>query len=209
MNPRWLFLAVGVLSVAQPAATQPIFSPPDGAQNVCPDTFLRLSFASPPVLGKGGRVEIRDARGNLADSIDLGLNDSRGAQVREIGGARFTNFPVLISGNTAMICPHLGALRYGESYHVTVGAGVFTGLSNEVSWAFATRRVRPDTNAPQLIVAADGTGDFCTVQGAVDFVPAGNTRPVTISCARASMRKSCTSPTNIISRYAGRIGSRR
>jgi pectin methylesterase-like acyl-CoA thioesterase len=26
-------------------------------------------------------------------------------------------------------------------------------------------------------VAADGSGDFCTVQGAVDFVPAGNSRP--------------------------------
>ena len=31
-----------------------------------------------------------------------------------------------------------------------------------------------------MTVAADGTGDFATVQGALDFVPDGNTAPTTI-----------------------------
>jgi len=32
----------------------------------------------------------------------------------------------------------------------------------------------------KIAVAADGSGDFCTVQGAIDLVPSNNTRPVTI-----------------------------
>src|SRR5947207_2750513 len=39
----------------------------------------------------------------------------------------------------------------------------------------------PAAGTTALTVAADGTGDFCTVQGAVDFGPAGNTHRVTIS----------------------------
>jgi pectin methylesterase-like acyl-CoA thioesterase len=37
-------------------------------------------------------------------------------------------------------------------------------------WSFATRTARPAATAPTLTVAADGTGDFCTVQGAIDFI---------------------------------------
>ena len=32
----------------------------------------------------------------------------------------------------------------------------------------------------RAFVAADGAGDFCTIQGALDFIPDGNTTPRTI-----------------------------
>src|SRR3954452_16614575 len=35
--------------------------------------------------------------------------------------------------------------------------------------------------APFATVAGDGTGDFATVQAAIDSVPSGNTTPVTIA----------------------------
>ena len=113
----------------------------------------------------------------MTDTLDLSRNNSHNAQPRDIGGAVFTNYPVLISSNTAVICPHLGILRYGQAYRVTVGAGVFQGITNELNWTVRTRPAGPEADAARLIVAADGSGDFCTVQGAVDFVPAGNTRP--------------------------------
>jgi pectin methylesterase-like acyl-CoA thioesterase len=43
--------------------------------------------------------------------------------------------------------------------------------------------------ASQVHVTADGTGDFCTVQGAIDYVPGANTTPVTINVARGTYRE--------------------
>src|SRR4029077_16212739 len=47
------------------------------------------------------------------------------------------------------------------------------------AWQFTTRRAAPPAGAARIVVAADGSGDFATVQGAVDFIPAGST-PTTI-----------------------------
>lgn len=48
-------------------------------------------------------------------------------------------------------------------------------MAGSTAWRFTTRAAAPAAGTAHLIVAADGTGDFCTVQGAVDYVPAGNT----------------------------------
>ena len=172
----WTTFALAIQSL-HIASAGLVLVPSDGAQNICPDTVMRLTFDAPPRLGRAGRIEIRNSAGELADSLDLELNDSHGAQARSIGGAKFTNYPVLISGNTAIICPHPGTLNYGQAYRVSVEAGVFATVTNQLGWTFNTRRSGPNTNATQVTVAADGSGDFCTVQGAVDFVPAGNTQP--------------------------------
>lgn len=57
------------------------------------------------------------------------------------------------------------------------------GFEEARSWRFSTKQSAPVLSAdgPSLIVvAADGSGDFATVQGAIDFVPAGNTVPRTL-----------------------------
>jgi hypothetical protein len=48
----------------------------------------------------------------------------------------------------------------------------FAGISNPNQWAFSTKTSGPAPGTNALTVAADGSGDFCTIQGAVDFVPA-------------------------------------
>ena len=53
---------------------------------------------------------------------------------------------------------------------------------------------RPPPGASRVTVAADGAGDFCTVQGAVDYIPAGNTAPVTISVAAGTYREIVAMP---------------
>jgi lysophospholipase L1-like esterase len=108
-----------------------------------------------------------------------------------IGGIDgFHYHPVIIIGTSAVIFPRQGTLAYGKTYLVTVDDGVFldgatpyAGLGHTV-WRFSTRAAPPAAGSPRLTVAADGTGDFCTVQGALDFVPAGNTAPVTIFVKR-------------------------
>jgi pectin methylesterase-like acyl-CoA thioesterase len=150
--------------------------PADGARDVCPDTLLRLTFDNPPTLGANGTITISSTDGAVVDSVDLGAS-VRGAQPRIIGGATFTNYPVIISSNGATIFPHLGVLRFGQEYRVSFSPEVFGGATNARTWSFRTKAARPAPGATNVTVAADGSGDFCTVQGAVDWVPIGNTTP--------------------------------
>jgi pectin methylesterase-like acyl-CoA thioesterase len=80
-------------------------------------------------------------------------------------------------------------LAYGKSYYVEIDAQVlavddheFTGIAKD-GWRFTTKPAAkaPRANARQLTVSADGTGDFNTVQGALDFVPDHGKQRVTIN----------------------------
>jgi pectin methylesterase-like acyl-CoA thioesterase len=59
--------------------------------------------------------------------------------------------------------------------------GVSLGsLVGKTAWQFTTKSSAP-ADGVDLVVAADGSGHFATVQGAVDFVPENNDKPVTIN----------------------------
>jgi pectin methylesterase-like acyl-CoA thioesterase len=120
--------------------------------------------------------------GAVIESIDA----SRKTATKTIGGfPDFVYYPITLSGNEAEI--PLSGLAYGKSYAVSIDADVFPGASGLPGASggapplrFSTRAAAPAARAARLTVAADGSGDFCTVQGAIDFVPAGNTSPVTL-----------------------------
>jgi pectin methylesterase-like acyl-CoA thioesterase len=182
-----VFLAAHWSASAQtrPSDLQPTaFFPPTGALGICPDTPLRITFSSPPILGDSGVIRIYDQQSNQAvESIDI----SSKTATQTIGGLdRFTYYPVIISGNDATIYPHNHSLEYGKTYYVTIDPGVFKnatdwpGFSSQHDWQFTTRDAGPAKGSTNLTVAADGSGDFCTIQGALDFVPANNTNPTTI-----------------------------
>jgi pectin methylesterase-like acyl-CoA thioesterase len=176
------------ISGAPPAATG--LSPANDAVGCCLDTPLRITFDKPVRLQKAGTIRIFNTTAPAVpvDTLDLAANVDNGTvanvQPRLIGGETFTNHPVIVSGNSATIYPHSGVLTPGQTYFVLMDGGVFTdtndiafpGLSATNAWRFATKAGAPN-NATNLVVAADGSGDFCTVQGAVDFIPSGNTTP--------------------------------
>jgi len=162
---------------------------------VSPDTPMRITFAVAPVLGKGGKIQIFDAATNaVADSIDVG---SSVPPTKTIGGQpNFRYYPVIIAGREADIYPRDGSLAYGKSYYVTIDRGVFQlgadsfpGISQPTAWRFTTKVAPPAPGSTKLTVAADGSGDFCTVQGALDFIPEGNTTPTTISIRKGTYRE--------------------
>jgi autotransporter-associated beta strand protein len=165
----------------------PLF-PVNGATGVCRDTVLRLTFNQTPTVNSAGSIRIYDASspGVPVDQLDLSQNIN-GAQSRTIGGNSFKAYPVLISGNTATIFPNLNKLAANKTYFVTLDPGTFsdatgalyTGLTNIIAWQFTTKAAAP-VNSTNLIVAENGSGDFCTVQGAVDHLPANNTQPTII-----------------------------
>ncbi len=114
--------------------------------------------------------------------------DLHNYQLTTIGGLPdFHFYPVIIHGNVATIYPHNNVLRYGHTYLVevdpgvfTLAGGAFTGFSTDQEWRFATKGDPPRADSARVVVAADGSGDFNTVQGAVDFVPDNPSKRVTI-----------------------------
>jgi len=153
-------------------------TPAPGAAAVCPDSPLRVVLASPATLGSSGRIVIKDAAGTTADTIDL----AAARQTRLVGGVSLRYQPVAVDGATVTIRPRV-TLGYGKTYTVTIEPAVLGGQAVE-PWSFSTRAAPPPATADDLTVAADGTGDFCTVQGAIDFIPAGRPERTTILVRR-------------------------
>jgi pectin methylesterase-like acyl-CoA thioesterase len=168
-------------------------SPSNGAIGICPDTLLRISFDTAPVTGSAGRIRIYNVTNTTTpvDTIDLSLSAGNGAQARAIAATTYNAYPIFISGSTAAILPHAGVLTTNQTYYViieNVVSGVFkdstgatfTGINSSSTWQFSTKSAGP-SNPASLTVAADGSSDFVTVQGAVDFIPANNTSPVVVN----------------------------
>jgi pectinesterase len=102
-------------------------------------------------------------------------------QLTTVGGLdNFHFYPVIVHGNVAAISLHNHVLRYGHTYVVQIDPAVFPGFAVGGTWGFTTKRSAPVANAARVTVAADGSGDFNTVQGALDFVPDHPSKRVTI-----------------------------
>ena len=101
------------------------------------------------------------------------------SQLTIIGGFSdaFHFYPVIIHDNTATIYPHNNLLTYNKTYYVQIDPGVlteadgaFTGITGR-SWTFTTKQAAPRADSTGLLVSGEGSGDFNTVQGALDFIP--------------------------------------
>ena len=171
-------------------------TPSNDATGVCYDTPLYINFTVAPTLRAAGTIKIYNATNSATpvDTIDLSQcvtnNATYAANVQPytIGGQTFTSFPVIITGTTAAIYPHQGLLTSNQTYYVTADNGTFTdstgawfaGLPTTNAWRFTTKVSGP-LNATNLVVAKDYSGDFATVQGAVNSVASGNTTPTVIN----------------------------
>jgi pectin methylesterase-like acyl-CoA thioesterase len=117
-----------------------------------------------------------------------------GGTAANVDAVRVVNYlPVIIYGDTAVIFPHNNKLLPATKYYVTIDGGVlvgkiggqdFPGFSAPTDWSFTTKAaIAAPTAAATLYVAADGSRDFATVQGALDALSKGSAVPVTISIA--------------------------
>lgn len=144
--------------------------------NVCADAPLRLTFDQPPVLGSTGKIEIcRSPDGPPVETIVIGE-----AAFGATGGSALRYEPVRIDGTHVSVHLRAHALGYGETYFVRIEPGVFkdfAGIAN--GWKFTTKPA-PIRNSGRIVVAGDGSADFCTVQGAVDQIEPNRTKPTTI-----------------------------
>lgn len=174
------------------ATTEGTATPP-GGQRKCVDEPLVLEFDSAPELGSSGLIKVFTASGSEVDRIDLA--DMANMQRREDGitvpasqlaaDSVFHTFldalpcggnwrpvhftPLLIDGKSLIIRLHSGALDFDTEYYVTIDAGVVKGFNGTSAgeWKFTTAKAPAD--ATSLRVSADGSGDFCTIQRALDY----------------------------------------
>ena len=110
-------------------------------------------------------------------------------QLTIIGGFTdaFHFYPVIINDNEATIYLHHNLLEYDKTYYVLIDSEVFffeendfQGITGKNEWRFTTKKSPPASGSESLIVSDDGSGDFNTVQGAVDFIPDFNPEHTTI-----------------------------
>lgn len=187
----FLSLTFALAAAARAALALSAAFPSSGAAQVCSDTPLRLTFDGAPRLGTSGRIRVFAADDSVVDTIDLGA----AAQTRVIGGTTYNYLPVIIAGNTAHVQLH-APLPANATYYVQIDAGVFSdsagvawsGVADRTTWRFTTKAA-PAAGAASVTVAEDGTGDFASVQGAFDYVPANNTRPITILLRNGTYRE--------------------
>ena len=169
--------------------------PANNSTGICYDTPLYVTFNEPVSVVNSGKIRIYNAANPATpvDTIDMSANTvvispsigiTNNIQPHSLfsGDTQVINyFPVITTGSTAAIYPHSGVLTNNQTYYVTMDSGIvadsngayFDGISDTNAWQFTTKPTGP-ANATNLVVAADGSGDFATVQGAVDSVPPGN-----------------------------------
>ncbi len=168
-------------------------SQPDvpAADAVCVDAPLVLKLDSAPVLGSSGCIKVFTSEGKEVDMIDLA--DLSGVSIREDGcmipkaalgkESKFNTFmdamrsgkryrvehytPLRVKGNKLEIKLHNNVLDFGRSYYVTVDQSVAGKAVEKGEWTFTTKS-KPA--GPVYSVLQDGSGDFCTVQGALTHV---------------------------------------
>ncbi len=109
-------------------------------------------------------------------------------QLTIIGGFTdgFHFYPIIVHDNVATITLHHNLLEYNKTYYVQIDPGVLTLEDNsfagipDKTWTFSTKTSPPPADSKWLVVNADGSDDFNTLQGALDFLPDYNRERVTI-----------------------------
>jgi pectin methylesterase-like acyl-CoA thioesterase len=173
-----LVLAILVVSGSSSADTLPVvrFLPTAGATGVCEDTHLSITYQAPPTLNSSGTLRIRKVSD---DSIvwQVGLLATPTVMQISVAGKTLNYYPVLVIGNTVEVIPQNNILQYDTEYYITMTAAFVTSsadssaaITDNTTWRFRTRASAPPADQDYL-VASDGTGDFCTIQGAVNAVP--------------------------------------
>ena len=154
---------------------------PTPESSVSADTLLRLTLAQDFSLREHGAVRIyqldKNGSTKLVDEIKAGIElDAFGSDKTD--KYRSIRRPMIWQdGKTLLIKPHSGKLEAGKTYQVQVSAGLlqftrdtktFNGIGHDARWRF---RIKPLPEAkPEIWVAKDGSGDFLTIQGALNFV---------------------------------------
>jgi pectin methylesterase-like acyl-CoA thioesterase len=118
-------------------------------------------------------------------------------------GRTYKYEPFKVSGKTVEIYPSVH-LEYNTQYYVTMTAGFCTDVNGYTSpdinninttWQFTTKASAP-TADHDYTVALDGSGDFCTLQGASDTVANNDATRTIIKIKKGTYRELLNIPSS-------------
>lgn len=169
-------------------------------QGACVDSYLTMTFSTPPQAGTSGEIRILDADGNVADMIDMAdiaalsggipamtestvFTTAMDAVGSAEAGYRIVYYePIRTEGNTIVIRPHSDKLEYGGTYRVEIDADAiiadgFDGVVGD-TWTFTVKEA-PEYDGE--VSVGSRSCDFMTVQGAINYAMyCGQSREMTI-----------------------------
>lgn len=182
---RSTLIPVPAPAAGLPAGITGVF-PATGAIDVCADATLRIAFSQAPSASTVGKVEVWKV--GVPDVLVQTLDLSLARFTTRVGAATKNYWPFFTDGNVMSIVLPNGVLMPGTTYYVIVDQGAFTsatgeplsGITDPNSWRFTTAAAAPVVGT-DITVATDGTGDFCSVQGAIDALPVPNPTPRVIT----------------------------
>jgi pectinesterase len=166
---------VDTLDLSIPSGPEKSATSPDAVYMPVPYQYVSGNFTN------------ADTRAGTTSGMALPTPDTY--QLTIIGGFTdgFHFRPIIIHDNTATVYPHNNLLGYGKTYYVQIDPGVlnlkngsFSGIKDKKTWQFSTKNAPPSTKSERIVVCTDGTGDFNTVQGAMDFIPDLNPERITV-----------------------------
>jgi pectin methylesterase-like acyl-CoA thioesterase len=188
---KWIaFLTIGIISLTCKLSAQTLL-PANNSATVCADMQFKLTFSAAPVLQSSGKVRLYESTGTLISTIDLSAMPAGTPMsatwpwTETLNDTEIRVIRALVEGKTAIFSFPVNSMEYGKSYYVTVDKTVFSNAAtlgfNGIAtsqWAFKVKsKPAADLN---YIVSADGSGDFATLQGALNFIPSGNNTAVKI-----------------------------
>ncbi|MBO9703327.1 MAG: carbohydrate-binding protein [Sporocytophaga sp.] len=180
-----IVLALGLLLNLPFSNNAQTLVPVDNAVNVSNDMQFRLSFSTIPTLQSSGKISLYRSNNTLVETIDLSKMPTGTPMsgtwpwIETLNGTDIRVIPVTVDGKSVYIRFSIGAMDFSTGYYITIDKSVFSNASSlsfngitANNWSFTTRS-KPATDL-DYTVSADGTGDFATLQGALDFLPTGN-----------------------------------
>ena len=131
----------------------------------------KATYTPVPYIYKVANITNRNTRPGTPSGA--AKEDKRRYQKTIIGGFSdaFHFYPIICHDNKATIYLHNNVLDYGHEYEVRIGKGVIVGWDGKKAWRFRTKADKPEADTKRIVVAADGSGDFSTLQGAMDWIP--------------------------------------
>jgi pectin methylesterase-like acyl-CoA thioesterase len=155
------------------------FYPAKDRSEACADASVSIEFNRKPTLKAGGKIQILDESGAVFDSVtssptgDLYFSS---LVTRSSGGKAFKSEVLDIVFNTVVFHPK-GKLALGKKYYVTVDEGMITdelgtkfSVKQSDNWTFTVRAQAPAA-ATTYTLAADGSGDYCSIEGVLEALP--------------------------------------
>ena len=166
----------------------------EDVKRMCVDAPLVLELDSAPTLGTSGLIKVFTSSGKEVDRINLA--DIATVNVRSdgvmlpkeqitsatekntfmdvlscSGRTRTVHYtPLQVQGKKLIVKLHSGVLDFDTDYYVTVDESVCGKAVGAGEWEFSTASA-PSTT--EISVAADGSGDFCTLQRALTHAADG------------------------------------